>query len=176
MGGTHETYEQYWVHYSNRPFSEFSYWFELEFENPMQNSFGKIYLPRVWVWNAENSVFGSHNQKGRYPCNDGSKKSVIHPRRAYSKNININIVFLGLSTYYKKFIRGFLQLASTFTKLTKQRLSLGPQKHKHPLKNLMCIGPILAITDFTLPFVLEWDASRDGLLTILNATRVTYII
>lgn len=90
--------------------------------------------------------------------------------------------FLGLAGYYRRFVKGFAQVASPFHSLlaqggekkgTKDRI--GTKKHTKiswsteaqcafdQLKQLLTEAPVLAYPDFTRPFVLETDASFKGL-------------
>ena len=60
--------------------------------------------------------------------------------------------FLGLCTYYKRFIKGFSQLTAPFTDLTKKgAFSWGEGAHAtfEKLKEVMSSFPILALPDFT---------------------------
>lgn len=55
--------------------------------------------------------------------------------------------FLGLSGYYRRFIKGYEDIASLLTELLKA------------LKQIMINPTILALPNFKLPFEIECDAS-----------------
>ena len=82
----------------------------------------------------------------------------------------INVIelrsFLGLCTYYRRFVRGFSQLTDPLTYLTKKGAfswGEGAQASFERLKEVMSSCPVLALLDFTQPFVLECDASGEGI-------------
>ncbi|XP_059073577.1 uncharacterized mitochondrial protein AtMg00860-like [Cryptomeria japonica] len=78
--------------------------------------------------------------------------------------------FLGLCSYYKRFVHGFSQLASPLTYLTKKGAFswlASAQIAFDKLKDAMSSCSVLALPDFMQPFVLECDASRQGIGAVL---------
>jgi len=78
--------------------------------------------------------------------------------------------FLGLCTYYKKFVKGFSKLTMPLTDLTKKGAFVWIEKAQETfekMKQVMSSCPILALLDFTQPFVLECDASGIGIGSVL---------
>jgi hypothetical protein len=78
--------------------------------------------------------------------------------------------FFGLCNYYRHFVNGFSQLIAPFTYLTKKgafRWTGESQRTFENLKEVMRTCPVLALLDFTQPFVLEFDALGDGTMAIL---------
>lgn len=74
--------------------------------------------------------------------------------------------FLGLCTYYRRFVKGFSQLIAPLTDLTKKGAFSwgdGAQTALEKLKEVMSSCPVLALPDFTQSFVLECDASGEGI-------------
>jgi hypothetical protein len=72
--------------------------------------------------------------------------------------------FFGLCSYYKQFVRGFSHLGAPLTDLTKHGAFIWTnesQKSFDHMKEVMGTCPMLALPDFTLPFVLECDASGE---------------
>jgi hypothetical protein len=74
--------------------------------------------------------------------------------------------FFGLCNYYRRFVRGFSQLGAPLTDLTKHGAFIWideSQKAFDHMKEVIGTCPLLALLDFTLPFVLECDASDEGI-------------
>jgi hypothetical protein len=90
--------------------------------------------------------------------------------------------FLGFATYFRRFICGFAKIAGPLHELVTQALKdskkktvditrLWTERHQtafDTLKAALSSAPVLAFADFTLPFILETDASNDGLGAILS--------
>eukprot|EP00253_Pinus_taeda_P002172 PITA_02172 len=75
-----------------------------------------------------------------------------------------------LSNYYRKFVKGFSQLATPLTDLTKKGAFAwtdGAQVSFDHLKEVMSNCPVLALTDFSQPFTVECDASGLGVGAVL---------
>jgi hypothetical protein len=78
--------------------------------------------------------------------------------------------FFGLCSYYKRFVKGFSQLGAPLTDLTKKgafHWTEESQQTFDKMKEVMSICPVLALPDFSQPFVLECDASRVGIGVVL---------
>ena len=78
--------------------------------------------------------------------------------------------FIGICTYYRKFVKSFSQLATPLTDLTKKGVfswSNTAQRAFDKLKDVMSSCPVLTLPDFMQPFVLECDASREGINAVL---------
>jgi len=80
--------------------------------------------------------------------------------------------FLGLISYYRKYIRGCAQIAQPLTKLLKKDHKFQwNNEHKTAFNNLkqkLLEKPILAHPDFSKGFVLQTDASLDGIGAVLS--------
>lgn len=80
--------------------------------------------------------------------------------------------FLGLSGYYRKFIKNYSTIAKPLTELTKKDQqflwSLNCGKSFQALKNCLCSAPVLSYPDFDETFTLTTDASNVGLGAILS--------
>ena len=85
--------------------------------------------------------------------------------------------FLGLVGHYRRFIKGFTHIAqplsehlagegasrrSEWVSLSKDTL-----KAFEALKKVCMTAPILVFADYTKPFLLETDVSKEGLGTVL---------
>ena len=79
--------------------------------------------------------------------------------------------FLGLASYCKRFIPGFSAKANPLFKLTRKNVdffwSYDCQVTFDSLKQLLVDSPLLVFPDFSQEFVMETDASRIGLGTVL---------
>ena len=85
------------------------------------------------------------------------------------KNMTELRSFFGLCSYYRQFIQGFYHLGAPLTDLTKNGAFIWTKKSQEAfdhMKEVMGTCPMLALLDFTLPFVLECDASG-GIRAIL---------
>lgn len=82
--------------------------------------------------------------------------------------------FLGLCSYYRRFAKGFSQVASPLTDLTRKgafRWTEDSEVVFDRLKQVMSTCPILALPDFSRPFVLECDVSGCGIGAVLMQDR-----
>jgi hypothetical protein len=96
------------------------------------------------------------------PKNNEAMQYWPHP-----KNLN---GFLGLTSYYHNFVKNYGKVAVPLTALLKNNSFTWTQaaaQDFQTLKMAMCTTPILALPDFTKTFVLECDASKKGIGSVL---------
>ena len=82
--------------------------------------------------------------------------------------------FIGLYNYYRKFVKGYSNFTAPLTDLTKKgtfswngEVEQAFKKMKEIMSNFL----VLAMPNFTKPFVLECDASREGIGVVLMQER-----
>ena len=77
---------------------------------------------------------------------------------------------MGLIGYYRKFLQGYGSITRPLTDQLGKDSYGWTQKADSAiiqLKKAMCSVPVLALPDFSVPFIVEADASRVGLGAIL---------
>jgi len=92
--------------------------------------------------------------------------------------------FLGFASYYRRFVEGFAKLTAPLHRWAAELTGKGPKKKAtqrsagtwteecqqifEALKAKLTSTPVLAYADFSLPFILEVDASHGGLGAVLS--------
>ena len=87
------------------------------------------------------------------------------------KNVKEVSSFLGLASYYRKFIRAFAEKAHSLTKLTRKNVAWewgNEQKEAFKcIQNCLTSKPLLRYPDFTREFIVYTDASGYGIGAVL---------
>jgi transposase InsO family protein/predicted aspartyl protease len=80
--------------------------------------------------------------------------------------------FLGLASYYRRFIEGFAKIAYPLTQLTSEAVDFvwteQAEKAFQELKHRLVSAPIIALPNFDKPFILSCDASDFALGAVLK--------
>jgi hypothetical protein len=83
------------------------------------------------------------------------------------RNVTESRNFFGLCNYYKRFVKRFSQLGATLTRRGAFIWTDESHKEFKHMKVVMGTCMVLALPNFTLPFVLECDASGEGIREVL---------
>ena len=106
--------------------------------------------------------------EGIHTMDDKIKAVQKFPRPTSVENIRS---FVGLSGYYRSFVRNFSGIARPLTKLLKKDTDFvwGPQQEQafNALKAALTETPVLVFPDYSKPFTLYTDASLQGLGAVL---------
>ena len=80
--------------------------------------------------------------------------------------------FLGLASYYRRFVPNFARIAGPLHMLTRSNVAFvrttSCQQAFERLKRLLTSPPVLSYPDFSEPFQLHTDASGEGLRAVLE--------
>jgi transposase InsO family protein len=80
--------------------------------------------------------------------------------------------FLGLASYYRRFIEGFARIAYPLTQLTSESVEFvwsdAAEAAFQELKKRLVSAPIIALPDFERPFILSCDASDFAIGAVLK--------
>ena len=83
--------------------------------------------------------------------------------------------FCGLAGHYRRFIKGFTNIAHPLYDVLGKEVKMGPvdlppkaREAMNVLKGKVQSAPILVFSDFDKPFLLEMDASKEGLGAVLS--------
>ncbi|MCI09507.1 RNA-directed DNA polymerase (Reverse transcriptase), partial [Trifolium medium] len=90
------------------------------------------------------------------------------------KNVKGVRGFLGLTGYYRKFIKDYGKIAKPLTELTKKdNFSWGIEAEQAfaEMKKIMVSSPLLILPNFDIPFEIECDAAGRGICVVLMQQR-----
>ena len=105
---------------------------------------------------------------------DPEKTAIIQEMKVPTNKTELRS-FLGLAGFYRRFIKGFAQISATLHEAT-SRTKPFIWTHEmtssfNDLKNRLVSPPILSMPNFTLPFIVETDASNVAVGAVLAQKR-----
>ena len=106
--------------------------------------------------------------------------SKIETVKSWARPTNVTAVrsFVGLASYYRRFVKGFSSIASQLTNLTKQNVpfvwSDECEESFQKLKTLLTTVPILTLPVEGKNFIVYCDASYSGLDVVLMPNVIAY--
>ena len=102
-------------------------------------------------------------------CRDKIEKVLEWPRPTVVREIKS---FVGMASFYRRFIRHFSRITQPLTDLTRQNIdSIWNARAEHAfetLKHALCTAPVLQLPDFERVFVVHTDASEVAIGAVLQ--------
>jgi hypothetical protein len=112
------------------------------------------------------------SQEGTEASEDKIKAIQLYPTPKSVKDLR---AFLGLSSFYRRFVPHFADIAKLLTQLTRKdqtwQWTQECQKAFEELKGKLSYPPVLAFPDLSKPFILATDASQVGLGAVLSQVQ-----
>jgi len=102
------------------------------------------------------------------PDPDKIKAIILWPKPTSLTTLH---AFLGITGFYRKFIRDYATLASPLTELLKSSMftwNTNAEEAFTKLKNILTTAPVLSLHNFAIPFVVETDASNIAIGVVLS--------
>jgi hypothetical protein len=134
----------------------------LDYQTKKNQLFAKMSKCRFGC--AEMDYLG-HIVSGQGVCADPRKIQAM-VEWPFPKNINSLRGFLGLTGYYRKFIKGYGSIAAPLTAMLEKNSFCWTelaQEAFQALKIAVTQTPVLALPNFSQPFIIECDASGLGI-------------
>lgn len=137
----------------------------------MDKSTGTVPVVLLWCIASDSILYLGHViDSNGVRCDPAKVEKVKHwPTPCSRKDVRS---FLGLASYYRRFIEGFAKIAHPLTQLTSELVEFlwsdEADKAFQTLKQRLSSAPIMALPNFGLPFILSCDASDFAVGAVLK--------
>ncbi len=135
---------------------------------------GLILNPVKCLFATESATYLGHRVSGEGVGPDPEKtKAIVH----FPPPCCVTTVrrFIGMASYYRRFVKDFSKIAGPLFELTKQGIKFKWTESERTafedLKNRLLSSPILAHVDFEAKLILRTDASLEGLGAVLSQKK-----
>ncbi|KAG8484017.1 hypothetical protein CXB51_023201 [Gossypium anomalum] len=140
------------------------------FQATMNEVFKSSLRIQMCVWTRNSRLFGDVVTRERLAVDPQKIEAIrIWPQPTGVKGVRS---FLGISGYYRKFIKGFATIAAPLSDLLRKEAFFTwtdtAQVAFDKLKQCLWTSPVLGLPDFTKNFVVEIDTSRVGIGAVLH--------
>ena len=128
--------------------------------------------PKKCTFAQESVIFLGHAATAKGIQADPLK---LEAMRAYPVPTDVKSLqsFIGLASYYRRFVPGFAKVAAPLHALTKKDPPfVWGLECQTAFEDLLTNSPVLAFPDFTRGFILETDASGTGLGAVLAQEQI----
>ena len=119
-------------------------------------------------------VFLGHVVSGDVLATDPAKTQLVRDWPV-PENLRQLRGFLGLATYYRKFVKSYADIAATLNRLLCKNQHFDwtqeCQTAFEQLKNALITSPVLALPNDSDPFVLDTDASDESIICVLSQVQ-----
>ena len=127
----------------------------------------------MFLFQSEIVYLADHvSREGIHPSDENIRAILEFPMPKTYTEIR---AFCGLSGYYRHFIRNFAHIAHALYDLLGNEVKMGPvtltpeaEEALRILKEKITSVAVLVFSDFNKPFLLETDASKEGLGAVLS--------
>nr|GFC16602.1 putative reverse transcriptase domain-containing protein [Tanacetum cinerariifolium] len=130
---------------------------------PYLDKFVIVFIDHILIYSKRKKEHEEHLNQGIHvdPAKIKSIKDWASP-----KNYNGDSSLLGLTGYYRRFVKGFLKIAKSMTKLTQKKVKFNWGDKEEVafqlIKQKLCRAPILALLKGIKDFTVYYDASIEG--------------
>nr|GEX11918.1 putative reverse transcriptase domain-containing protein [Tanacetum cinerariifolium] len=135
---------------------------------PYLDKFVIVFIDGILIYSKDEK---EHKEHLKLRHSRRSSQDRIYQRLGISQDTDRDPPILGLAGYYQRFIKRFLKIAKSMTKLTQKGIKFDwGEKEENAfqlIKQKLCSAPVLALPEGSEDFVVYCDASHKGLSDVL---------